>query len=349
MGWKFVFTALMHRLWALVGISLLLFVGTSAQAGPLLDAVKQRDELRCGVSSGVAGFSGLDAQGRWVGLDVDICRAVAAAVLGDATKVSFTPLSSQQRFAALQADQIDLLSRNTTWTLSRDAGLGVAFTAVVYYDGQGILMPKRFGVKHASELSGAELCVQSGTTNEKTLTTYLDNLGIKAKLVVYDNFESAYKAFFAGRCQGFSTDVSALIGLKTKQAKNPDDYVVLPDVFSKEPLGPAVKRGDEAWQLVVRWVVYALIEAEELGITQQNAGRLVVEGNAAQRRLLGGAEDIGKPLSLSANWVLQVVKQVGNYGELFDRNLGKASPLGLERGPNALWTQGGLMYAPPLR
>lgn len=327
----------------------LAFQSASGLAGPVLDAIKARGELRCGVSSGVAGFSALDANGRWIGLDVDTCRAVAAAVLGDASKVSYTPLSSQQRFAALQANQIDILSRNTTWTLTRDAGLGLSFAAITYYDGQGLLVPKKFGVKSAKELKGAEICVQSGTTNEKNLSTFLGVNRIKAKAIVYDNFEAAYKAFFNGRCQAFSTDVSALIGLKNKQALNPEDYTVLPEVFSKEPLGPAVKRGDEDFLAIVRWTVFAMLEAEELGLGQANLQDAVKSDNPAWKRLLGQSEDLGAPLGLKKSWVTEVLQQVGNYGEVFERNLGAGSPLGLKRGPNELWTKGGLMYAPPLR
>lgn len=334
------------------GLCCLLFglgIAAEAQAGPVLDAVKTREMLRCGVSSGVAGFSALGSDGQWRGLDVAVCRAVAAAVLGSAQKVEFTPLSSQQRFAALQAGQIDILSRNTTWTLSRDSGLNAHFTAITYYDGQGVLIHKRFGVKSAKELNGAEICVQSGTTNEKNLTTYLGVHRIKAKAIVYDNFEAAYKAFFSGRCQAFSTDVSALIGLKARQSGKPEDYVVLPEVFSKEPLGPVVLRGDDEFFAIVKWVVFAMIEAEGLGVGQSNIEEALRSKNPAVQRLLGGAEDIGKPLGLHRNWVATVLRQVGNYGEVFDSNLGKQSPLKLERGLNALWTEGGLMYAPPLR
>lgn len=330
---------------ALLGFSV---IGT-AHAGPVLDAIHKRDAVRCGISSGVAGFSALGADGQWRGLDVSVCRAVAAAVLGNAQKVEFTPLSSQQRFAALQAGQIDILSRNTTWTLSRDAGLNVHFTAITYFDGQGILMPTHFGVKSAKELNGAEICVQSGTTNEKNLSTYLGTQGIKAKAIVYDNFEAAYKAFFSGRCQAFSTDVSALIGLKSSQSGKPDAYVVLPEIFSKEPLGPAVLRGDDEFFAIVKWVVFAMIEAEELGVGQANIAQALHSKNPAVQRFLGGAENLGKPLGLSQDWVVKIIQQVGNYGEVFDANLGKQSPLELERGLNALWTQGGLMYAPPLR
>lgn len=338
------------RFWRMVcaGVALACTAPT-IWAGPVLEGVRSRDAVRCGVSSGVAGFSVLGSDGQWSGLDVAVCRAVAAAVLGDARKVQFTPLTSQQRFAALQADQIDVLSRNTTWTLSRDASLNVHFAAITYYDGQGILIHKRFGVKSAKELAGAEICVQSGTTNEKNLTTYLGAHGIAAKAIVYDNFEAAYKAFFSGRCQAFSTDVSALIGLKTSQSGNPDDYAVLPEVFSKEPLGPAVQRGDDAFFAIVKWVVFAMIEAEELGVGRANLQEQLNSDNPAIKRLLGRSENLGKPLGLRADWVVKVLEQVGNYGEVFERNLGKQSPLKLERGLNALWTHGGLMYAPPLR
>ncbi|MDX1668617.1 MAG: amino acid ABC transporter substrate-binding protein [Limnobacter sp.] len=318
-------------------------------AGPVLQGVLERGHVRCGVSSGVAGFSAPDSTGQYRGLDVDVCRAVAAAVLGDAEAVRYTPLSSQQRFAALQADQVDILSRNTTWTLSRDAGLGILFAAITYYDGQGILVPTRFGLSSATELDGAEICVQSGTTNEKNLATFMERNGIKAKAIVYDQFEAAYKAFFKGRCQGFSTDVSALVGLKTKQATHPDDYTVLPEVFSKEPLGPSVPDHDVAWLNVVKWTVFGMIEAEELGVGQSNLQQALSGSDPALLRLLGRAENLGKPLSLPPDWMQQVIRQVGNYGEVFERHLGQESPLKLPRGLNRLWTEGGLLYAPPLR
>lgn len=337
------------QVWALLVVFAQFGVAPWAEAGTVLDGIRARNQVRCGVSSGVAGFSALASNGQWTGLDVSVCRALAAAVLGDARKVSFTPLSSQQRFAALQAGQVDVLSRNTTWTLTRDAGLNLSFAAITYFDGQGILIAKSFGVRSAKELNGAEICVQSGTTNEKNLTTFLGVQKIKAKAIVYDNFEAAYKAFFTGRCQAFSTDVSALIGLKTKQARRPEDYMVLPEIFSKEPLGPAVLRGDDAWFAIVRWVVFAMIEAEELGVGQANLKQALASDNPAVKRLLGGAEDLGGPLGLPRDWVVKVLAQVGNYAEVFERNLGKGSPLQLERGANALWTQGGLMYAPPLR
>lgn len=314
-----------------------------------MNSVLERGYVRCGVSSGVAGFSAPDSAGSYKGLDVDICRAVAAAVLGDANAVRFTPLSSQQRFAALQADQIDVLSRNTTWTLSRDGGLGITFAAITYYDGQGLLVPKRFRVNSAKELNGAEICVQSGTTNEKNLASYLASQGLEAKAIVYDNFESAYKAFFAGRCQAFSTDVSALVSLKTSQALNPEEYVVLPEVFSKEPLGPAVVSSDVEWFNVVKWTVYGMIEAEELGVGRSNLEQVITNQDPVTDRLLGRSENLGKPLGLRKDWLFQVLSQVGNYGEIFDRNLGQDSPLKLPRGLNKLWIDGGLMYSPPLR
>lgn len=318
-------------------------------AGPVLQGVLDRGLVRCGVSHGVAGFSSVGSEGRWRGLDVDVCRAVAAAVLGDANKVAFTPLTSQQRFAALQARQVDILARNTTWTLGRDAGLGLHFTAITYFDGQGFLVHRRFGVQSASELDGAEVCVQSGTTNEKNLATFLAARQLRARVIVFDNFEAAYKAFFSGRCQVFSTDVSALVGLRASQSLRPDDFEILPDVISKEPLGPVVLRGDDEWFAIVKWVVFAMIEAEELGIGMANLADKLASPDPAVQRFLGQREDLGKPLGLSTGWVQQVIAQVGNYGEAFERNLGKGSPLKLPRGPNALWTEGGLMYAPPLR
>lgn len=322
----------------------------SVHAGPMLDAVRQRGELRCGVSTGVAGFSATDSRGRWVGLDVDVCRAVAAAVLGSGEKVRFVPLNSQQRFAALQAGQVDLLSRNTSWTLTRDASLGLHFTAVTYYDGQGFLVPARFGLKSARELDGAQICVQTGTTNEKNLADYARAVGIRVKPIVFEGFEAAYQAFFAGRCQAYTTDLSGLAGLRVRQAREPGAYVLLPEVISKEPLGPMVRRGDDAWFAIVKWVVHALIEAEERGVSQTRVGALRQGSrDPAVQRLLGSGEDMGRLLGLDGQWAARAVQAVGHYGEIYERNLGQGSALKLPRGLNRLWSDGGLMYALPIR
>ena len=321
-----------------------------AFAGKTLDAVKQRGTLNCGVTGGVAGFSAPDTQGNWSGLDVDTCRAVAAAVLGDPKKVTFVPLNSQQRFSALQAGEIDILARNTTWTLTRDASLGFNFTVVTYYDGQGFLVPKKLKVTSAKQLKNAEICTQSGTTNEKNVADYFRAQNIKVKTVVYEGVEASFKAFYSGRCQAFTTDVSALAGLRNKEAKNPDDYVILPDLISKEPLGPVVRRGDDEWFAIVKWVPNALIESEEYGITQANVDQLKADSkDPAVQRILGTSEDMGKLLGLDKEWAYRAVKAVGNYGEIFERNVGPKSVLGLPRGANNLWSKGGLIYAPPVR
>jgi general L-amino acid transport system substrate-binding protein len=324
-------------------------VSTQALAGKTLDAVKQRGQVQCGVSNGVAGFSAADDKGRWSGFDVDLCRAVAAAVLGDANKVSFVPLNSQQRFTALQSGQIDVLSRNTSWTLTRDASLGLSFTAITYFDGQGFLVPTKIKVSGAKQLKNAQVCVQAGTTTEKNLSDFsrANKLGIKP--VVFDSYEAGFKALFAGRCQAYTADASALASIRNKEAPKPDDYVVLPDLISKEPLGPVVKRGDDEWFAIVKWTVFGLQEAEELGLKQANMDALQSSSDPAIQRLLGTGEDTGKLLGLDKAWLARAVKAVGNYGEVFERNIGAQSALKLPRGSNRLWNQGGLIYAPPIR
>ena len=323
---------------------------TPAFAGKTLDAVKQRGTVKCGVTNGVAGFSAPDTQGNWSGLDVDTCRAIAAAVLGDGKKVDFVPLNSQQRFSALQAGEIDILARNTTWTLTRDASLGFNFTTITYYDGQGFLVPKKLKVTSARQLKNATICTQSGTTNEKNVSDYFRAQGIPVKTVVFESFEASFKAFFSGRCQAFTTDASALAGLRNKEATNPDDYIILPELISKEPLAPLVRRGDDEWFAIAKWVPHALIEAEEFGVTQANADELKASSkDPAQQRLLGAGEDLGKLLGLDKDWSFRAIKAVGNYGEIFERNVGPKSVLKLPRGSNNLWSKGGLIYAPPVR
>jgi len=322
----------------------------AALAGKTLDAIKARGSIQCGVSTGVAGFSAPDAQGNWSGLDADTCHALAAAVLGDAKKVNFVPLNAQQRFAALQSGEVDLLARNTTWTLTRDASLGFHFTAITYFDGQGFLVPKKLKLTSAKQLKNADICVQSGTTNEKNLADFARANNIKIKPVVFEGFEASFKAFFAGRCQAYTTDVSGLAGLRNKEAKNPDDYVILPDLISKEPLGPLVRRGDDEWFADVKWVIYALIEAEENGITQANIDELKANSkDPVVQRILGTSEDTGKLLGLDKDWAYRAIKAAGNYGEIFNRNVGPNSVLKLPRGANNLWSKGGLVYAPPVR
>ncbi|MDD2546093.1 MAG: amino acid ABC transporter substrate-binding protein [Burkholderiaceae bacterium] len=323
---------------------------TSAHAGKTLDSIRQRDQITVGISTGVPGFSAADSQGHWTGLDVDIAKAVAAALLGDAGKVKWVPLASQQRFTALQSGEIDVLSRNTTVTLTRDASIGLASTAVVFYDGQAFMVPAKMKVKSATQLKGATVCVQSGTTSEKNLTDFSRTHKLNLKPVVFDKFDAANAAYFAGRCQAYTTDASGLASVRAKEAKDAKEHVILPELISKEPLGPLVRRGDEEWLAIVRWVVYGLIEAEENGITQANVARLKAEStDPVVGRLLGKTEDTGKLLGLDRDWLVRAVQAVGHYGEIYERHVGEKTPVGLPRGLNRLWNQGGLLYALPVR
>ncbi|MFD0666529.1 amino acid ABC transporter substrate-binding protein [Ramlibacter sp. MAHUQ-53] len=331
-------------------LAALLAALTSAHAGKTLDTIKQKDQIAVGVSTGVPGFSAADSQGRWSGLDVDIARAVAAAVLGSPDKVKWVPLASQQRFTALQSGEVDVLSRNTTVTLTRDASMGLATTAVVFYDGQGFMVPAKTGVKSAKQLKGATVCVQSGTTSEKNLTDFSRTFKLNLKPVVFDKFDAANAAYFAGRCQAYTTDASGLASVRAKEAQDPKAHVILPELISKEPLGPLVRRGDDEWQSIVRWVIHGLVEAEENGITRANVDKLKAETtDPVVGRLLGTTEDMGKPLGLDRDWLARAIRAVGNYGEIYERNVGEKTPVGLPRGKNQLWTQGGLMYALPVR
>ena len=319
-------------------------------AGKTLDAIKARGQLVCGVSSGVAGFSQADSSGQWSGLDVDICRAIAASLLGDANKVKWVPLVAQQRFAALQSGEVDILSRNTSWTLTRDASLGLSFTGTTYYDGQAFMVPAKSKVKSAKQLKNATVCVQSGTTTEKNLSEFSRANGLAIKPVVFEKFDAANAAYFAGRCQAYTTDASGLASIRNKEAKNPSDHLILPELISKEPLSPAVRRGDDEFFAIIRWVVFGLIEAEEYGVTKANVEGLQRDTkDPAVGRLLGTSEDTGKLLGLDKDWMARALKATGNYGEIFERNVGPKSPLGLPRGSNNLWSKGGLLYAPPVR
>jgi len=332
------------------GMGLACLLSLPAQAGKTLEAVKARGQLVCGVNPGLAGFGQANSNGQWSGLDIDYCRALAAAVLGDAGKVKWVPLNAQQRFTALQSGEVDVLSRNTTWTLNRDASLGLHFAAVTYYDGQGFLVPAKAKLKSAKQLKGAAVCVQAGTTTEKNLTDYSRAHGLALKPVVFDKLEAATGAYFAGRCVAFTADASSLASIRNKEAKNPADHQILPELISKEPLGPMVRRGDDEWLNIAKWLVHGLVEAEEYGVTQANADQqLATSTDPVVMRLLGKTEDLGKQLGLDKDWLLRAVKATGNYGEIFERNVGPKSPLGLPRGSNRLWNQGGLMYAPPLR
>ena len=333
---------------AMAGL-LSLAIATPVMAGKTVDAIKARGQLVCGVNTGLAGFSAADSQGNWTGLDVDVCKAVAAALLGDASKIKWAPLNAQQRFTALQSGEVDVLSRNTTFTLTRDASLGLMSTTPTYYDGQGFLVAKKSKITSAKQLKNAEVCVQSGTTTEKNLNDYFKGLGIKIKPVVFEGFEASVKAAFSGRCQAYTTDASGLASIRNKEAKNPEDWVILPELISKEPLGPMVRRGDEDFYTIVKWVVYALLEAEEYGITPENADMMKSSTEPPVQRILGTSEDTGKLLGLDKDWAYRAIKAVGNYGEIFERNVGPKSALKLPRGLNNQWSKGGLMYAMPIR
>ncbi len=334
-----------------VGIAAVALVGVAgtAQAGKDLDAVKARGQLLCGVTTGVAGFALADSQGKWTGLDVDACRAVAAALFGDAEKVKFVPTTAQQRFTALQSGEVDMLARTTTWTLTRDTALGFDFTGVNYYDGQGFMVNKKLGVKSAKELNGATVCVQPGTTTELNLADYFRANKMQFKPVVIEKVDEVRAAFFAGRCDVFTTDASGLYATRAANAPNPADYVILPEIISKEPLGPVVRHGDNQFGDIVRWAHFAMLEAEEYGITSKNVDEMLKSENPTIKRILGVTPGMGKALGVDEKWVYNIVKQVGNYGESFERNVGQGSPLKIARGQNALWTQGGLQYAPPIR
>ncbi|HYT48614.1 MAG TPA: amino acid ABC transporter substrate-binding protein [Burkholderiales bacterium] len=325
---------------------LLLFLAGSAAAQSTLDSVRSRGFVQCGVNTGLAGFSQPDSKGVWRGIDVDVCRAVAAAVFGDANKVRYTPLTAQQRFTALQSGEVDVLSRNTTWTLSRDTSLGLNFVGVNYYDGQGFMVPKKLNVKSAKQLNGATICVQPGTTTELNLADYFRANRMSFKPVVIEKLEEVLNAYFAGRCDAFTTDHSGLVALRASRATKPGDHVILPEIISKEPLGPAVRHGDDRWFDVVKWSLFAMLEAEELGLSSKNIDGEAKSTNPSIQRFVGASGEMGKMLGVDNRWAFQIVKQVGNYAESFDANLG---PLGFERGLNRLWNQGGLMYAPPIR
>ena len=341
----------MFKKYMAAGVVAATLVGAAgaAFAGKDLDAIKARGSLICGVSTGVAGFAAADSQGKWTGIDVDTCRAIAAAIFGDADKVKFVPTTAQQRFTALQSGEVDLLVRTTTWTLTRDTALGFDFTGVNYYDGQGFMVNKKLGVKSAKELNGATVCVSPGTTTELNLADYFRANKMSFKPVVIEKVEEIRAAFFSGRCDVYTTDASGLYSTRAANAPNPDDYIVLPEIISKEPLGPVVRHGDNQFADIVRWTLFAQIEAEEYGITSKNIDEMMKSDNPAIKRILGVTPGMGKALGVDEKWVYNIIKQVGNYGEMFERNVGQGSTLKIARGQNALWTQGGLQYAPPIR
>ena len=319
-----------------------------AQPGPTLAAVQARGALLCGAPNAAPGFGVMDSQGIYRGLDADTCRAIGAAVLGDVSKVRFVSVSSPARLPALQSGQIDVLVRTTTWTQNRDTANGLNFTAVNFYDGQGFLVRRSTGVQRARDLEGATICATAGSTSELNLSDWARANNIRFQPLVFESNEEARNAYGAGRCDAYSTDASQLAGMRTAQ-RDPSEHIILPDLISKEPLAPAVRHGDDQWFDIVRWTMFALIEAEELGVTQANVDEMLNSQNPSIRRLLGNAGDHGPLMGLDRRWAYNAIKAVGNYGEIFDRNLGAGSPIGLPRGVNDLWTRGGLMYAMPIR
>jgi general L-amino acid transport system substrate-binding protein len=333
---------------AILGAAVALGLSVAASSAQTLKKVQDRGSLLCGVSQGLPGFSTPDDKGNWTGFDVDICRAVAAAIFNDPTKVKFVPLSAKDRFTALQSGEIDLLSRNTTWTLSRDTSLGANFTGVTYYDGQGFLVKKSVKVGSALELNSASVCVQTGTTNEQNLADYFRSNNMKYEVIAFGTADETLKAYESGRCDVFTSDVSQLYAERLKLA-NPAEHTVLPEVISKEPLGPMVRHGDDQWFDLVKWVLFAMVDAEELGITQKNVDDMAKSDKPELRRVFGADGNLGEQLGVTKDWVSRIIKAVGNYGETFDRNVGAGSKLGIARGLNQLWNKGGIQYAPPIR
>ena len=336
-------------IYAIVGAaSLALAANASAQSGTTMEQVKAKGYIQCGVSQGTPGFSNPDDSGKWIGFDVDVCRAVSAAVFGDADKVRYTPLSAKQRFTALSSGEIDMLSRVTTWTMTRDTQLGLNFAGVNYYDGQGMMVPKSLGVKSALELDGANICTSTGTTTELNITDYFRTNNMSFELVAFEKADEVVAAYDAGRCDVYTTDRSGLAAQRGKLT-NPDSHIVLPEIISKEPLGPVVRQGDDHWFNIVRWSLFAMINAEELGVSSRNVDKMAGSEIPAIKRLLGTEGSFGEELGISNDWARTIIKQVGNYGEVYEKHLGLKTPIGLARGANNLWTQGGIQYAPPIR
>jgi general L-amino acid transport system substrate-binding protein len=329
-------------------LALLLAVVAQSASAQTLKAVKDRGMLNCGANGTLAGFGLPDAQGKWTGLDVDFCRAIAAAVLNDAEKVKYIPLSAKDRFTALQSGEVDVLARNTTWTSSRDTSLGLNFTGVNYYDGQGFMVRKTLKVNSALELNGASVCVQQGTTTELNLADFFGAHKMQLKTVAFATATEALKAYDAGRCDAYTTDASALYAERLRVA-NSNDHIILPEIISKEPLGPAVRHGDDQWFDIVKWTLFAMLNAEELNISSKNLDEALKSANPEIKRFVGTEGNFGEQLGLTKDWAVRVVKQVGNYSESFERNVGLGSPLKIERGLNKLWTKGGIQYAPPIR
>ena len=338
----------MKRLVTTLALAGAVTLAASAASAQKLEEVKKRGILNCGSNTGLAGFGIPDAQGNWTGLDVDVCRAIAAAIFNDPAKVKFVPLTAKDRFTALQSGDVDVLVRNTTWTSSRDTQLGLNFTGVNYYDGQGFIVRKSLKVNSALELAGAAVCVQQGTTTELNLADYFRANKMQIKTVTFATLDEAVKAYDSSRCDAYTTDASGLYAARLKLAAS-DDHIVLPEIISKEPLGPAVRHGDDQWFDVVRWTLYAMINAEELGVSKANVEEQKKSDNPDVKRLLGTEGSYGEQLGLTNDWAYRIVRHVGNYGESFERNVGMGSPLKISRGLNALWTKGGLQYAPPVR
>jgi general L-amino acid transport system substrate-binding protein len=338
----------MKRLATALALAIVFGFGTQAACADTLSTVKSRGELVCGTNGTLAGFGFPDPQGNWTGLDVEFCRAIAAAIFNDPTKVKFVPLTAKDRFTALQSGDIDVLARNTTWTLSRDTSLGLEFAAVTFYDGQGFMVRKALKVSSALELSDAAVCVQQGTTSELNLTDYFRSNHMSLKTVTFATGEEALKAYESGRCDAYTTDSSGLYGERL-QLSEPSQNIVLPEIISKEPLSPAVRQGDSQWTDIVRWTHFVMLDAEELGVNKANVEEKLKSDDPETRRLLGVEGQYGEGLGLTNDWAYRIVKHVGNYGESFERNVGQGSPLRIVRGLNALWTKGGLQYGPPVR
>ena len=332
----------------ILGTAAALVVAAGTAHAQTLDTVKKRGTLHCGVNVSLAGFSAPDDKGNWTGLDVDFCRALAVAVLGDDKKIKYVPTTAKERFEALKSGEVDVLARNTTWSMSRDTKLSMMFGPVNYYDGQGFMVKKALGVKSAKELKGATVCVQTGTTTELNLADFFRANKLDYKPVVFEKADEAVAAYTSGRCDAFTTDASGLYSERLKLAK-PDEHLVLPEIISKEPLGPAVRQGDVQWFNIVKWTHYAMVTAEELGVDSKNVGEMANSTNPDIKRLLGKEGEFGKDIGLGVDWAANIIKTVGNYGESFDRNVGAGSRLAIARGQNALWTKGGLQYAPPIR
>lgn len=323
-------------------------LSASTASAATLDDVKAKGFIQCGVSQGLPGFSNPDANGDWSGMDVDLCVGVAAAIFGDGTKVKFSPLSAKERFTALQSGEIDILSRNTTWTMSRDTQLGLNFAGVNYYDGQGFMVRSEMGINSALELSGASICTNTGTTTELNVADYFRANNMDYELVAFEKADEVVAAYDAGRCDVYTTDQSGLYAQRLKLSA-PAEHQVLPEIISKEPLGPVVRQGDDQFFNIVKWVHNATVNAEEMGITQANVGEMMAGDNPSAKRLLGTEGEFGTAIGLSNDWAANVIKAIGNYGEIFDRNVGPDTPLAISRGVNALWSDGGLQYAPPVR